>query len=139
FQAQQRASLRAVPQLSRALVLSSRAPSVMPSLHFVIPSETVYLPWAEGSRRSHLKDMATGSFDSAALRMTAASDLELSILAAVVVLGLVTELRRELGVAGVNPGNIARQQRIVALPIGGNRPEQNLEQPRDVTRAGATH
>src|SRR5207249_2124280 len=73
---------------------------------------------------------------SSSLRSTqddALSD-DRSVIADVRIFRFVAELRRELRVAGVDPRNIAWQQRIIALPIRGHWPEQNFEQARDVSR-----
>src|SRR5437016_4763046 len=78
---------------------------------------------------------ASGSFTPKAF---GAQDDELSdnrsVIADVRIFRFVAELRRELRVAGVDPRNIAWQQRIIALPIRGHWPEQNFEQARDVSR-----
>jgi len=56
------------------------------------------------------------------------------IIADVRIFCFVAELRRELGVAGVDPRNIAWQQWIIALPISRDWPKQDFEQARDVSR-----
>src|ERR1017187_7025303 len=52
------------------------------------------------------------------------------------ILRFIPELGRKFLVAGVDPRNIASQQRIITLSPGRNRPEHDLEKTRDVPRGG---